>query len=395
VPTIEAAQMDDIKKPYHRHPMRMFRRTTALGWIAAVLLLGSCSASRHAQAPERAFHLIGYVHGDRMLDPLQAARLTHVNYAFAVLKEGRVVLPDPAPLAQVPAWKKANPVLKVLLSIGGWDGSGGFSDAALSDSSREVFAQSAIDIVRTHALDGLDIDWEYPGLPGKGNPHRPDDRRHFTLLLQTLRTHLDALGERVGHTYLLTIAAGAGPNYLAHTEIEDVYPYVDFINLMTYDFNGSWSDSTGHLTNLYGPEDASSAASAVEAYEQRGVPARKLVLGAAFYGKAWTGVHPANHGLHQPYDGAVRDYAYHTIASEYIDRNGFTRYWDPSARAPYLWNPDSTVFISYENTRSLREKARFVRDKDLGGIMFWEIGQDPSGTLVKALFEGLHPRINR
>ena len=201
----------------------------------ALLLLGSaCSAGDEIAAPrsETPSHIIAYVYGGEpeALGNLGAEMLTHLNYAFAnVTPEGEVVLgraEDPARLAALTALRSKNPNLKILLSVGGWGWSENFSDAALTEASREQFAQSAVRLVTEHGLDGLDIDWEYPGQPGEDNVYRVEDKENFTLLLKTLRRHLDEQGTRAGRTddedYLLTIAAGAGPTYLAHTDMHAV-----------------------------------------------------------------------------------------------------------------------------------------------------------------------------
>lgn len=374
--------------------------------LATGLLLASCSPSRSLVTPEGPagkYNIVGYVMGNRGLDlrRIDATKLTHINYAFANIADGQVVLEregDPANFAKLNALKARNPRLKILLSVGGWAWSDHFSDAALTETARETFARSAIDVLTTYALDGLDLDWEYPGQPGEGNTYRAEDKHNFTLLLKTLREHLDAQSVLDGRTgadkYLLTIATGANATYLEHTEMDVAQQYLDFINIMTYDFAGSWSATTGHHTNLY-PSAAADGAPAraastgVEEHVRAGVPARKLVLGVAFYGRSWSGVAPAQNGLYQPYGASGRSYGYHTLVTEYVNRNGFRRYWDDAAKAPYLWNPDSTRFITYEDEESLRYKADFVKANGLGGVMYWEHSQDPDEVLLDVLYRHL------
>ncbi|ARA94030.1 hypothetical protein AWN76_013290 [Rhodothermaceae bacterium RA] len=373
--------------------------------LLPLLLLPLLAACEEAPPPESAapaYQIVGYLHGPRgvQIDDEAAARLTHVNYAFANVRDDAVVLEhpeDPARLAALTALRDRHPHLRILLSVGGWAWSEHFSDAALTEESRQTFARSAVALVTRHHLDGLDIDWEYPGQPGEDNVFRPKDRENFTLLLQTLREHLDAQARQDGRPadrpYELTIAAAAGETYLEHTDMRAAAAYLDFVNLMTYDFHGPWTERTGHHANLYPPADvvAPSGAAAVEAMMRAGVPADKIVLGAAFYGRGWRGVHPEHNGLHQPYEGPSVSYPFHALAAEYIDRNGFVRHWDEAARAPYLWHPDSLVFISYEDEASLREKAAYVHEHGLGGVMYWEHHGDADGRLLKALHEALQP----
>ncbi len=154
--------------------------------------------------------------------------------------------------------------------------------------------RSAVDFVKRHDLDGFDVDWEYPGLPGDGNTHRPEDKENFTALMAELRAGLDREGARRGKHLLLTFAAGASSDFLAHTEMAKVQAVVDFVNLMTYDFRvAEGGEPAGHHANLYpSPADPSrhSADGAVAGFLAAGVPASKLVLGVPFYGRAWRDV---------------------------------------------------------------------------------------------------------
>src|SRR5437773_9171012 len=133
---------------------------------------------------------------ERVIDPAEIAadKLTHVNYAFANIKEGRVVegfSHDAENFKVLGHLRKRHPHLKILVSVGGWTWSGGFSDAALSPESRRRFVESAVDFVRRHDLDGFDVDWEYPGLPGYGNTHRPEAKQNITTLMADLRAPLE------------------------------------------------------------------------------------------------------------------------------------------------------------------------------------------------------------
>ncbi len=269
--------------------------------------------------------------------------------------------------------------------MGGWTWSDYFSDAALTEASRRRFAESAGSLLVAFDLDGLDIDWEYPGQPGEGNVYRREDRMNFTRLLATVRAVLDSLGRAQGRTYLLTIAAAAGPEYLKHVEIEPVQSLVDFINLMAYDFHGSWTLHTGHHANLYpsllDPEGIS-VDGAVRRYLAAGVPGEKLVVGVPFYGRGWRGVRPEHNGRYQPYEASMgEELTFAVLWRRYVDQDGFVRYWDEEARALYLWHAAERIFISYEDVQSLAEKVAYVRARRLGGLMFWEYGGDAAGML--------------
>lgn len=343
--------------------------------------------------------IIAYVFAqDRVLVPeeIAAEQLTHINYAFANIKDGKIVegaANDRENYRILHGLKGRNPHLKVLASVGGWTWSGGFSDMALTRESRRRFIESTVQFIRTHELDGIDLDWEYPGLPGYGNPHRQEDKQNFTALLKELRTNLNREGKRLGRHLFTSIAAGASQAFLDHTEMDKVQHYVDWVNLMTYDFYVAGSDpTTGHHACLYtNPTDPKqvSADSSVRSYLQAHVSPRKIVLGVPFYGRAWTDVETAKNGLFQVGKEAKIHASYQEIAEDYVNRNGFIRFWDGKASAPYLWNESNRTFISYEDTESIKLKCQYVRHRKLQGIMFWEYFGDHRGDLLGAINEGL------
>jgi chitinase len=153
-------------------------------------------------------------------------------------------------------------------------------------------------------IDGIDLDWEYPGLPGAGNPHMPEDKQNFTSILKLFRKKLDSLGKIDQRNYLLTIATAATQEYLDNVELNKIHPYLDFINIMGYDYQGGWNDSTSHHTNLYvsetDPKDyKQSTQTAVKEHLAAGAPSEKIVVGMAFYGRGWHQTENKNLGLHQ------------------------------------------------------------------------------------------------
>jgi chitinase len=321
--------------------------------------------------------------------------LTHINFAFAHIDtQGRAVLDQPdsaARLRRLVALKAEKPSLRIIVSVGGWMADG-FSDAALTDASRRAFARSAVELVRANNIDGIDLDWEYPGQGVAGIKFRPEDKHNFTLLLKTVREYLNAESTARNRSgadrYVLTIAS-ADREYFDHTEMNVLHTYLDWINIMSYDFFNSLTPTTGHHAGLYrtplaGPTDRNADAS-VRQHLAAGIPASKLNLGVPFYGRGFADVTPANNGLHQRYGHYEGDHNYSDLADQLIGRQGFVRYWDPHAQAPYLWNAQSRIFISYEDPESLRSKTRYVKEHHLGGVMFWELSQDATGQLLQTL----------
>ena len=374
-----------------------------------VPLIAACApaaAPRQVAVPAARPAVIGYLFPrDTLIDPtgLAADKLTHVNYAFANVRDGRVVegsAHDAENFRILAGVRRAHPHLRVLVSVGGWTWSNGFSDAALTAANRRVFVTSAVEFVRRHDLDGVDVDWEYPGLRGNGNVHRPEDKENFTALMADLRTALDADGRTRGRRLLLTFAAGASTAFIEHTEMAKVQASVDFVNLMTYDFRvASVEPVAGHHSNLFDhplDERRRSGDRTVREFLAAGVPARKLVLGVPFYGRGWTNVAAADGtpdtGLYQRGTAFTgHSLAYGRLAAELVDREGFVRLWDARAQQPYLWNAATRTVICYDDPESLRLKARYVREHGLGGVMFWEYGNDPGGALLDALDGALRP----
>jgi chitinase len=358
-------------------------------------------------------------------------KLTHINYAFSAVNFfGKCALGDPnadtqrfysardsvdnAPdvkdgphgtFNQLLKLKLRHPDLKVLISIGGWNGSGMFSDVALTEESRRTFAQSCVELYLVkHAgvFDGLDIDWEYP-VSGGARDGRPEDKRNFTLLLAELRSQLDLQEGTDGREYLLTIAAPAGPRMLGNLELDQIAQYLDWITLMTYDFHGAWDDVTGLHSPLYAASGDPSrdpvvrerynTDAAVQAYLQAGVSASQLVVGIPFYGRGWKGVLDENRGLFQPADGPARGtwepgaFDYADLARNYLPTYG--RHWHDEAKVPWLHSPDTGVMITYEDPESVGIKADYVRANALGGVMFWELSND-GGVLLDAIHDRLY-----
>jgi chitinase len=364
--------------------------------VSLVLLSATFSSACSTRFLHRQprYRIVAYVHRRADMYRISAEKLTHINYAFGTVSEsGEIVLGRDAPahFSQLQALKAKNPKVKVILSVGGW-GADNFSDAAFNRDTREKFAASAIAVIKRYALDGLDLDWEYPGQPGPGIKFRDEDKEDFTLLLKTLREQLDALSDgrkRSGpDRYTLTIATAGGP-YFQHTQMDRLHVYVDWINIMGYDMAGAWSKTTAHHAALFAPAASHSSESFVQQHLAAGIPARKLVLGVPFYGRAWCGVDPKERGLHQSVEAFLGSFPYSTLQRLYINQQGFTRYWDPAAHAPFLWNPESGIFITYEDPASLREKARFVKRHHLGGVMYWEQSEDPDEILLNTLFSNL------
>lgn len=273
---------------------------------------------------------------------------------------------------------------KIVLSIGGW-GADGFSQMARTKEGREAFIQSVMDFVDKYKLDGVDMDWEYP-VTGGEIVHHDSDKDNFTLLMKELREALDQRTAYDGGKMILSFAAAASNSYWRRSvDTVEVMKYVDYVNLMTYDFAGSWSGRTGHHTNLAankkdGRYESSCGMQAVEAAMNAGVPANKIIYGAASYGKLFMGVtSKSNNGLGQEYIGGCTD-IYLKEIEDLIGTGNYVRYWDSKAKAPYLF--DGKNLISYDDAESIKAKVQYIVSKGLGGIMYWEYTGDTEASHI-------------
>lgn len=360
-------------------------------FLLSVLLLAFSKGLSKKRRPV----IIGYVGGYRGLIPTDSIdiwRLSHINYAFVDIKDNRAWLhneaTDTTNLRKLSELKGINPELKVLISLGGWTWSKNFSDAVLTDTSTQNFASSAVAIVSKYNLDGVDIDWEYPGMIGDSNTYRPGDKQGYTNLFRYLREDLDSLGKITHLKYYITTAVGGSQDYIDHTEMDKVQQYTDYINVMSYDYAGGSDSLSNHHTNLFvssGDTNQYSADRSIQAFLAAGVPPSKIVIGIAFYGKGWQMISNANNGLYQRALKGARGGGFTFLKDSVIDKNGFSRYWDNRAKAAYLFNEEKKIFISYDDEESVAEKCKYVKKHHLAGAMFWEYFSDRKEYLLKVI----------
>ena len=347
----------------------------------------------------QSMRLVGYFPAEAhkqnyVVADIPAGLLTHVIYAFAGVtaagdcesvdkKDNSVNFPQLLDL------KASYPQLLTLISVGGASSSTNFSPVCADGTLRPHFAQSCVQFMTEHGFDGIDIDWEFPG---------PSDSANFTTLLQDLRSRLDAQGVTDGRHYLLTIAAPAGESNFENIQLSQIHPYLDWINLETYDFT---SVSHAKITDFVGPLKAydpkipdhatHNVDFAVQAYLEAGVPADKIVVGVRFVGNGWTGVPPANNGLYQKPGGPAPgswgepgSFGFQDIEDNYLPT--YTRSWEKAAEVPWIYNPETGIMISYEDQDSVTAKANYALANQLGGIMIWELAADDSeDTLVNTI----------
>jgi len=288
--------------------------------------------------------------------------MTHINYAFGHVNESfnGVKIDNEERLRQIVDLRKQKPELKVLLSIGGW-GSGRFSEMAANDEYRRAFAADCDRVVKEFALDGIDIDWEYPTSSMANISSSPDDTENFTLLMQDIRA-------AIGNEKELTLATVASARYI---DFKAILPSVDFVNIMAYDM----ASAPKHHSALYpsGHSGDITSDGAVTAHLKAGVPPSKLVMGMPFYGRGG--------------DGYPSFQDYNKVGNTDTQ---YTEKWDEVAQVPYLADKNDTLVFGFENPRSLAIKCQYILDKDLLGGMYWDYsGDNEQGDLRRTVAENL------
>lgn len=372
--------------------------------------LGLClTVSAWAAGPKEA--VVGYIFAGRSgapLDPakIEAAKMTRINYAFVRVRDGLMVaegVNDAANLAVLHGLKRVNPELEVVVSVGGGGaGSAGFSDLAMTAEGRKRFIDSAVAMIERYALDGVDVDWEYPGYSHAFKGFRAEDRETYTLLLKEMRLRFDVEGKRLGRHLVTSSATGATTKWLEHTDMREASKWLDTVNMMCYDwYDAAGEKTTGHDSPLYtNPADPKgiSIDAAVKMNLAAGVPRKKLVIGVPFYGRVWEGVGATNHGLFQPLaspKAAANSTPVFGQIETMVDAQGFVRYWDAVAMTPYLYNAESKTFVTYNDRQAELARAKYVKEQGLGGIMFWQYAGDPHHVLLDAIDEGFGMNVAR
>ena len=331
------------------------------------------------------YKIVGYYSGDSAsLQRYQFKKLTHLIYGFGHVDGGNFVVSHPKDIPALEAIQKVkqqNPGLKTMIALGGWGGcefcSQTFSDKALT----EKFAASVKDFLIKYQLDGIDLDWEYPVIAGPpGHQNIPEDKENFTRLIIELRKSL-------GKDKLISFAAGGFQKYIdASIQWDKIQPYIDFVNLMTYDLVHGYSVVTGHHTNLYSSKPGEeSIDNTVRFFKKIKFPLKKLMVGSGFYTREFADVENINHGLYQP-THFLNFVDYKVAVNKHTPENGYTFYWDNKTKSPYWYNPQNKIFATGENKTSVALKCEYIKKNKLGGFMFWEINCDlPEKGLYDAI----------
>lgn len=319
--------------------------------------------------------VIAYYSGNsKAIDNYAVSKLTHIIFSFCHLKGNRLNVDnaeDSTTIRKLVSLKTTFPRLKVLLSLGGWGGCEFCSPVFATEQGRIEFAKSVKEINDYFGTDGIDIDWEYPAIEGyPGHAYKPYDRNNFTALVRAIR---DELGEQ----HAISFAAGGFTDFLKKSiNWAEVMPLLSFVNIMSYDLINGFSRTTGHHTPLLSANPLmESADNTIRYLVSIGVPPGKIVIGSAFYARTWENVGPANNGLFQ--SGKFKSFIpYRQFDQRLSADSGYVFYQDKAAKAGYAYHAGKKIFATFDDDLSIANKTRYVKEKGLYGIMFWELTLD-------------------
>ncbi|MFN0033120.1 MAG: glycosyl hydrolase family 18 protein [Flavobacteriales bacterium] len=373
-----------------------------------------CALSVFAQTP--CLEVVGYYPGwqwydrNNLVSPstIDYSQYTIIQYAFMnVLADGHLQITDPwgdknlllgsinwatAPFGYDTAYDLGNSDyhiantnlahychqndVQLLMSVGGWTQSFNFSSIAADATLRSTFASDCAYICALYELDGIDIDWEYPA--------NAQDAANFTLLLEDVREALDAMEITMSQELMLTAAVSASSTSMEFIEWDNVVPLLDIINLMSYDFYGTWDAVLNHNAPLYTPAQGDATFSCDYALQNlmtvHAVPAGKITMGIPFYGRTQlSNTTPALFGTgngqadnsHFGVDEGTP--LYYNIL---LQQDDFTTYWDNVAKVPYALSSTNNSFLSYDDSASVALKAQYIVEHQLRGCIIWEITGD-------------------
>ncbi|CAA9962119.1 chitinase 1 precursor [Pyrenophora teres f. maculata] len=428
-PSTPTSSSNEVDQPFTSSPASYATPSPTLPQPSSTLLtlvpshepLAQPSNSTHAGYRAVAYYGNWDIY-NRNYQPQQipASKLTHLLYSFAnVNSNGTVFLTDTyadtdkhystdswseagnnvyGSIKQLQLLKASNRNLKVLLSIGGWTytNTNRAMDTPMS-STRGIqrFAASCVQLIRDYGFDGVDIDWEYPTTTEQGSA--------FLGLLQEIRRQMDdyantlVYGDEFGHemkpSFLLSIAAPAGETNYRNMPLREISRVTDFVNLMTYDYAGSWGNITGHASNLYASAEKPlstpyNTASVLAAYYAAGVPPAKLNLGMPLYGRSFTNTQ----GLGLPYRGiGIGSWEAGVYDLKDLPLAGAQEFYDAEAGATYSYHNGSGMLVSYDSVPMALRKADYIAQQRLGGAMWWEISGDRTdeGSIVSNVVEKL------
>ena len=320
---------------------------------------------------------VGYLYGQSR--DINFRLYTHICHAFLVADgEGRV-----QPGRQVPSRELTSKAhgagVKVILSLGGWGWDREFASIVAKPEAEDRYVKSVTGIVDDNEYDGIDLDWEYPDTD--------QEIVGFERLTRRLRKELDAIGDRKKREMVLTMAASSNAGTLKWLKKEFLLETMDWVNVMTYDYTGDWTNYAGHHSPLFassrqpGRPARSTELTMKYLLDDRGIPADRLAVGIPLYGRGFAVKEPYASTKDAPEGRVPRGGDYRNI-HRLLNEQGWMRKWDDETKNPWLISAERSVVIGYDDAESVALKTEWAMKQGFRGVFFWQIAGDrlPDGT---------------
>ena len=390
LPRLIFAQFEDFRRIFHFKTVHLdlvrisFVSTLLLLWTSTTYAKTVATPNLAEQKSPRVLAYYVAWQSNYRADNIPYNQLTHINHAFLLPQaDGSLWVPKGSPSYLEPRLvEKAHAAgVKVLAAIGGYGGSENFPTIARDPQLRAAFADNIAAFLQENEYDGVDIDWEFP--------QNATDRANQTLLIQAIRDKFDA-SPQPGPTWLISMAVVASNWSGQWNDYAALNQFVDFYNLMTYDFHGSWSEHAGHNAPLYRGRDPDAELNVEAALDYmldtRAVPADKINVGIPFYGRNFSTAEALYDRCLE--DCVTVDAAYHEIAP--LIGKGWTYHWDAASRVPYLTHNSGTGVFTYDNPLSVKLKVAYAQSRGAAGVFMWDLSADaiPDGgqPLLNAMY---------
>jgi chitinase len=343
-------------------------------------ILGILTASRPSlaapdeKATDKVF--VGYVFGQPR--NIHFRLYTHLCHAFLTADgDGNVRKSRTVPSRELTG-EAHKAGVKVLLSLGGWGWDEQFASIVSRPEAEDRYVEAVMGLVDGFDYDGIDLDWEYPDTK--------EEVVGFERLARRFRKGLDALGEKKGRPMALTMAASSNPGTLRWLGKEFLLETMDWINVMTYDFTGDWTDYAGHHSPLFasskqpGGRPRSTEATMEYLLVERGLPADRLAVGIPLYGRGFAVKEPYASTKGVP-KARLPQGDYRNL-HDLLHERGWIRRWDDETKNPWLVSPDGSMVIGYDDAESVGLKTEWAMRRGFRGVFFWQVAADrlPDGT---------------
>jgi len=343
-------------------------------YLGMLLCTGLASADPNSGGEEKVF--VGYVAG--MPEDIDYGMYTHLCHAFVVAEKDGSLLPQQDVPSRELADKAHKSGVKVLLSLGGWGWDSNFAEMSLDPNAEARYVKAVMELVDKYDYDGIDLDWEYPDTN--------IEIVGFERLSRNFRALLDKLGEKKDRSMLLTMAAAAHPKTLEWLDRDFLMETMNWVNVMTYDYAGSWADMAAHHSPLFAssklPKDdvLSTELTMMYLLDEKGLPANRLALGIPLYGRAFAVSEPYSSNVDAP--KPKKPAANFSEIYQLLQQEKWKRWWDDETQTPWLIAPDGSEIICYDDSESIAIKTKWAADEGLRGVFFWQIAADrmPDGS---------------